>query len=199
VKTTDERPHLRRGLPERGVSPSGWLRTGLARGYQVHTPLHRSQKRQRRPARLIQAPNGATKPRSKSQAAIPSQAGTSCQAGASTARSRDGQPSPKSNCGQRGQAQAESTPVSRRSQHPSQTHHRPSGTHPHGHKPSRRRRPSSRRESSVQPVSRFRGVKGRPSVSTATRTWPSHTPQLQPPGRHPSQACTLSVLQLGGV
>ena len=118
MKTTNERPHLRRGLPERGVSPSGWLRTGLARGYQVHTPLHRSQKRQRRPARLIQAPNGATKPRPKSQAAIPSQAGTSCQAGASTARSRDGQPSPKSNRGRRGQAQAESTPVSQRSQHP---------------------------------------------------------------------------------
>ena len=31
----------------------------------------------------------------KSQATIPSQAGTSCKAGASTARSRDGQPSPK--------------------------------------------------------------------------------------------------------
>ena len=118
MKTTDERPHLRRGLPERGVSPSGWLRTGLARGYQVHTPLHRSQKRQRRPARLFQAPNGATKPRPKSQAMIPSQAGTSCQAGASTARSRDGQPSPKSNRRQRRLARAESTPVSQRSQHP---------------------------------------------------------------------------------
>ena len=31
----------------------------------------------------------------KNQATIPSQAGTSCTAGASTARSRDGQPSPK--------------------------------------------------------------------------------------------------------
>lgn len=134
---------------------------------------------------FVQAPNGSTKPRPKSQATIPSQAGTSCQAGASTARSRDGQPSPKSNCGQRGQAQAESTPVSQWSQRPSQPHLHPSGAHPHDRTPSRRQRPSSRQESSVRPVSRFRGVKGRPSVSTTTRTWPPHTPQLQPPGRQP--------------
>jgi len=45
VKTTDERPHLHRGLPGRGGSPIGWLRTELAIGYQVHIPLHRSQQR----------------------------------------------------------------------------------------------------------------------------------------------------------
>ena len=50
MKTTDERPHLRRGLPGRGVSPIGWLRTELAIGNQVHTPLRRSQERQTRPA-----------------------------------------------------------------------------------------------------------------------------------------------------
>src|SRR5215470_4021087 len=52
VKTTDERPLLQRGLPERGVSPSGWLQTELAIGYQVHIPLHRSQSRQKHPASL---------------------------------------------------------------------------------------------------------------------------------------------------
>lgn len=43
VKTTVERPHLQRGLPERGVSPKVWLRTELAKGNQVHIPPHRSQ------------------------------------------------------------------------------------------------------------------------------------------------------------
>lgn len=63
MKTTDERPHLLRGLPERGVSPSGWLQTELAIGYQVHIPLHRSQKRQRRSARhSFQAPTGLRSP-----------------------------------------------------------------------------------------------------------------------------------------
>src|SRR6201999_796558 len=67
----------REGLPERGVSPIGWLQTELAIGNQVHIPLHRSQKRQRRPARLPPGSNGFRSPL-QSQAAIPSQAGTSC-------------------------------------------------------------------------------------------------------------------------
>jgi hypothetical protein len=43
-----------------------------------------------------QAPTGIRSP-PQSQAAIPSQASTSCEAGASTARSQDGQPSPSGN------------------------------------------------------------------------------------------------------
>jgi len=45
-------PLVSRGLPERDVSPSGFLRTELAIGYQVHLPLRRLQQRQRRSAKL---------------------------------------------------------------------------------------------------------------------------------------------------
>ena len=93
MKTTYERPHLRRGLPGRGVSPIGWLQTELAIGNQVHIPLLRSQVRQKRPARPFQAPSDCVT-RLRARPRIPSRAGTSCVAGASTARSRVGQPSP---------------------------------------------------------------------------------------------------------
>ena len=54
MKTTDERPHLRRGLPGRGGSPIGWLRTlNWPSAIKVHIPLHRSQRRQKRAARLL--------------------------------------------------------------------------------------------------------------------------------------------------
>jgi hypothetical protein len=39
-------------LPGRGGSPSGWLQTEMAIGYQIHIPPHRSQQRQRRSAKL---------------------------------------------------------------------------------------------------------------------------------------------------
>ena len=53
MKTTDERPQplSLRGLPERGGSPSGLLRTELAIGYQIHLPLHRLQQCQRHSAK----------------------------------------------------------------------------------------------------------------------------------------------------
>lgn len=89
-------------------------------GDQIHIPLHRPQERQRRSAvtlfRLDARQKFAREPGHK----FPSQAGTSCEAGTSTARTWDGQPSPSGvapgarACSDR----AESTPVSRRSQHP---------------------------------------------------------------------------------
>ena len=67
-------------------------------GYQVHIPLLRLQQCQRHSAKLtitrLQS-TVSTEP-SESQATNPSQAGASCTAGPSTARSRDGQPSPPS-------------------------------------------------------------------------------------------------------
>jgi hypothetical protein len=62
VKTTGERPHLRGGLPERGVSSIGCLQTVLAIGHQVHIPLHRSQQRQRRSARPLPGSVGLHRP-----------------------------------------------------------------------------------------------------------------------------------------
>jgi hypothetical protein len=101
-------------------------------GKQVHIPLRRPQQRQKRTAELtFQAPAGIGHP-PKSQATIPSQAGTSCKAGASTARSRDGQPSPSGIRGQRSLAEAESTSV--KTGGPSTPHASPS---PVGHQPSR--------------------------------------------------------------
>lgn len=113
-----------------------------------------------------------------SQAAIPSQAGTSCQAGASTARSRDGQPSPSGNSGQTGDARAESTPVSRRSQHPDKPPRSPVGHPPSRPEPSRWKQPSSQQETlEPAPTSTFAESKASPAISTATRTWPpSHPP-----------------------
>ena len=143
MKTTYERPHLRRGLPGRGVSPIGWLQTELAIGNQVHIPLLRSQVRQKRPARRFQAPSDCVT-RLRARPRFPSRAGTSCVAGASTARSRVGQPSPhdtqptsKATTERRDAARAESTLVSQRSQHPGVVNRHPSGPRPQDVQPSR--------------------------------------------------------------
>jgi hypothetical protein len=200
VKTTDEQPHLRRGLPERGGSPSGWLQTELAKGNQVHIPLLCSQVRQKRPARLLPGSQQASVARLKSQAPIPSQAGTSCEAGASTARSRDSQPSPSSNSGRR--------------ETPGQSRHRfPGGPSTQDNSPIARRastlndrslrgrgQPGSQRESRGRPVSALsRRVKGPPrrlKPQLALGRPHAHTPAPIPQGRHPCQAHTSLVLTL---
>ena len=85
-------------------------------GNQVHIPHHHPQQRQRRSARfaLPGSSGDISSPPHKSQATVPSRAGTSCKAGASTARTRDGQPSPSGIHGHppgRERGLAESTPV----------------------------------------------------------------------------------------
>jgi hypothetical protein len=148
VKTTGERPHLQRGLPERGVSPSGWLQTELAIGNQSTSLCIARRSGKKRPARLPPGSKaGLCSPAPKSQAAIPSQAGTSCKAGASTARSRHGQPSPSGIRGQRRHLSGVDTSF------PGGPSTQTCPPSPVGHPPSRPpalqggSRPSSRRES----------------------------------------------------
>ena len=116
VKTTVERPHLVRGLPERGVSPNGWLQTGFGPWAIKSTSLiiTRNSGKGALQGLLFQALAGISHRPHKSQATVPSRAGTSCKAGASTARTRDGQPSPSGIHGHppgRERGLAESTPV----------------------------------------------------------------------------------------
>jgi len=183
VKTTGERPHLQRGLPGHGVSPSGWLQTELAIGYQVHIPLHCSQKRQKHPARLPSGSKaGLRSPAHKSQAAIPSQAGTSCEAGASTARSRDGQPSPSGIRGQWAKRTGGVDTSFLAVPAPRRIPSNPSGIHPHNHTPSRQQQPSSQQETSVQPVltlSRSRRPV-QPSQPSLALWSPAHPPAAVP-------------------
>ena len=171
-------PLVSRGLPERDVSPSGFLRTELAIGYQVHLPLRRSQQRQRRSAKLTLPGSSGVLfivTHLESQATIPSQAGTSCKAGASTARPRDGQPSPQAaSAGARSEHQGRSLRrSSRRSQHPRHFPFRaPKHTPTFGHRSSRQQ-PSRMLSSGPDrsgrvkgpPVPRLRGVKGLPVPS----------------------------------
>ena len=200
-------PLYSRGLPERGGSPSGSLRTELAIGYQIHLPLHRSQQRQRRSAKLTSPGSSGflTVARLESQATIPSQAGTSCKAGASTARSRDGQPSLPSSGSNRHRKQTPGRSrrrSSRRSQHPDATSLSPA---PPKHTDIRASvlTTAAFKAAAAQlaprvkgrPVPRLRGVKGRPvspSLAHGHRTPPSISPRIQ----HPWKSCTPPMLTL---
>lgn len=63
MKTTGERPHLERGLPERGVSPIGCLRTELAHGQSDPHPSASIAESVRGALQsLFQAPAGFTSP-----------------------------------------------------------------------------------------------------------------------------------------
>ena len=122
METTDERPHLQRGLPGRGVSPIGWLRTGLAKGNQVHIPLHRPQKRQRRSAGLLPGSGGASSPTVEpGRESHPKRVHPARQAHQPLGPGTASRP-PSGNRERRGQARAESTSVSRRSQHSNRPH-----------------------------------------------------------------------------
>jgi len=91
-------------------------------------------------------------------------------------------------------ARAESTPVSWRSQHPdaSPATRRASTlitAHLQGSS-----NPAHNRRLRSSPFSRFRGVVGRSSrLNRRSHFGRPHTPQQRSPGRHPCQACTLSV------
>ena len=104
MKTTGERPLLaKKSCQDAAYLQLAGCRLDWPIGYQVHIPLHRPQQR---PKALCKAdPSGPSDPsrtrRTRARPWIPSQAGTSCKAGASTARSRDGQPSPSGIRGQR--------------------------------------------------------------------------------------------------
>lgn len=86
------------------------------------------------PRQQLQAPAGFKNSHREPGHSSLSQAGSSCKAGTSTARTWDGQPSPSGVTGRGGaRGRAESTPVSQRSQHPSsRAPRRPSGVGPHG-------------------------------------------------------------------
>jgi hypothetical protein len=196
VKTTDERPHLRRGLPERGVSPIGWLRTELAIGNQVHTPLHCSQKRQTHPASPFQAPTGLRSP--------------------ALEPGPDPFPSGHILLGRRINRSVPRRPAVPKRQ-PRAAEVSPGGVDasfpavpaPKSDTPSTRRVPALT-------ITSLQGGSG-PARSGSLRTGPSRAfaeskadlpsqpplalghptaPQQQSPGRHPWQACTLSVLTL---
>ena len=147
---------------------------------------------------------------------FPSQAGTSCEAGASTARTWDGQPSPKrfwARVRRHGQGGVDvglpTVPAPFRS-HAPQTPLSgigPHGRRGHGH-PRRGAGGAARaglRDLRPGPASRFRGVKGPNShlkPQTHTESPPNASTSSSPKAptcprtRHPRIACTLSVLTL---
>jgi hypothetical protein len=169
----------------------------LAKGNQVHIPLLCSQVRQKHPARLLPGSQQASVARLKSQAPIPSQAGTSCEAGASTARSRDGQPSPSSNSGRR------ETPGRSRHRFPggpstqdnSPIAHRASALNDR----SLRGRGRPRLAAGVSGSARLRtfaqSQRPTPPSQTAARTWP---PPRTHPGSDPPRQTPLSGSHLIG-
>ena len=125
----------------------------------------------------------------KSQATIPSQAGTSCKAGASTARSRDGQPSPKQHSVASPGTAAEGAEPS---WHPKDADVQASV--PRGSSAAFKAVGGPARLGRVKgaPVPRLRGVKGTPVPSTVTRTLAAE----RPPARSPPESNTLGGLAL---
>lgn len=195
MKTTDERPHLprKRGLPERGGSPIGLLRTVLAQRLSSPHPSASLATASKAPCKaLFPDSSRFPSPASRARPRFPSQAGTSCEAGASTARTRDGQPSPSGNHGRSGRERAESTPVSRRSQHPTQVPRRPSGI------PSSRTRAfkaaayrlAFKASSKAGPI-RCSQIKGPPNSAVRSHRTPHTPPSCELQTRHPRSLCTL--------
>lgn len=132
-------------------------------------------------------------PASRARPRFPSQAGTSCKAGASTARTRDGQPSPSGNHGRGGPEWAESTPVSRRSQHPNSSPPSPVG---HPVLANTRLRGGSKsgtcdrlRQRPAQ--SADWQIKGRPNSAARSHRTPHTPPSCEPRTRHPRSLHTL--------
>jgi len=196
-------PLVSRGLPERDVSPSGFLRTELAIGYQVHLPLRRSQQRQRRSAKLTLPGSSGVLfivTHLESQATIPSQAGTSCKAGASTARPRDGQPSPQAaSAGARsehrggvyvGHPDGPSTPGTSPSEHPNT--HRRSGIGPHDGslQGCLAAAQTVRGESKARPSHAYAESKACPSHHRHSHMATTHPPSISPRIQHPWKSCT---------
>ena len=134
---------------------------------------------------------------SESQATNPSQAGTSCTAGPSTARSRDGQPSPK----RHPQAPGTEQPgrslrrSSRRSQHPRSPPFRAprktrnthgSGIGPHGIGPQAEQVPHrSHRESRVGPSHTRQWSRGPTRLTVTTGTTVARLSSFNPQANHP--------------
>ena len=187
------------GLPERGVSPSGWLQTELAIGYQVHIPLHCSQKRQRRSARLPPGSDGFRSP-ALEPGRDPFPSGHILP-GRRINRSVPRRPAvPK-------RQQRAIGRLPERSRHPSHEETGGPSTQtiprsPVGHPPSRPE-PSRRHgdpargrrlEAGPSPLSQSQRLARRFNHHSHLAT--THTPQLQSPGRHPCQAHTLLVLTL---
>ena len=132
MKTTGERPHLQRGLPERGVSPSGWLQTVMAhRLSSPHPSTSHAKASERRSAVLtVSGSSGFAMATHSSQAKFPFPSGHILQ-GRPIDRSDPGRPAvpPSGKEHQaperrrRGRSQRKSPRGNKRSQHPPTAHH----------------------------------------------------------------------------
>jgi hypothetical protein len=186
VKTTSKRPHLKRGLPGCGGSPSVWLQTELAIRLSSPHPSATLATASDVLCKASQAPVGETHLRARPQYPFP---GGYILQGRRIDRSDPGRPAVPKRHFSRGSGapsfQAESTPVSRRSQHPVENPTKSTlrHSHPQGRRPTRQPQqqpPGNAHAPGVegQPVSHSRGVKGQPvSPSLAQpQSPPSQTP-----------------------
>ena len=160
MKTTGERPHLQRGLPERGVSPSGWLQTVMAhRLSSPHPSTSHAKASERRSAVLtVSGSSGFAMATHSSQAKFPFPSGHILQ-GRPIDRSDPGRPTVPplaaaagAAVGAEGGVDASRLAANKRSQHP---HTRRSSTR----QASTIGRPPSRQ---LQPPLRQSGLLGRP-------------------------------------
>jgi hypothetical protein len=183
VKTTNERPRLQRGLPERGVSPIDWLQTVLAqRQASPHPPPSLAANVETRCEADLPGSKRASVTRSKSQATIPIPSGHILQ-GRRINRSVQGRPtvpqqaaSNKSEGPRGGGVNAKvipSGPSTPRKLPPTPTGgHQTSG--PHAFKAQQK---TSARLGTQRPARpRFRTVKGQPVSRTLAHDLPSHPP-----------------------
>lgn len=161
-------------------------------GHQVHIPLHRPQLRQQaRCETLLQVPSGLCSP-TQSQAAVPFPSGYILR-GRRIDRSDLGRPAVPPTL----QAHTTSSGRSRRrSPGGPSTQSDPfvracSGTRPPDGSPQHPQQPSRQRESRARPVSRFRGVKGRPVSPPRARP-----PQASRTTANPPKTGTLGGLVL---
>jgi hypothetical protein len=171
-------------------------------GNQIHIPLHRLQKASKSLCtRRVRLQKKQVTARKEPGHSFPSQAGTSCKAGASTARTRDGQPSPSGICrAKRGEAAGRSRHRSPGGPSTRKVSLRPFA--PVGHRPSRRA--GLRKTEKAKGA----GATGFPAQARLTLSWsqrPKHATQpqsphpatslsqapLHPQTRHPRIACTL--------
>ena len=131
MKTTGERPHLQRGLPERGVSPSGWLQTVMAhRLSSPHPSTSHAKASERRSAVLtVSGSSGFAMATHSSQAKFPFPSGHILQ-GRPIDRSDPGRPTVPplaaaagAAVGAEGGVDASRLAANKRSQHPPTAHH----------------------------------------------------------------------------